>query len=371
MWNRIAILAALIASALPAQTPPGSFRVDLPADAPVALVSADWGASRVTARGGALLLELHSTLQLKNTGARRIRAVSLLVTAQDQTPGGRASVTLPSLDVEVSDTFPIRIDLRLMRPLQTGPGAVVDVQLDGVLFEDLGFYGPNRMNARRSMLAWELEARRDRKALLAVLDRGGAGALRTELVEALARSSAQPRLTVQAARAGRATAVEPGREVTLAALSIPSTPVELLSGTVRISDDEASGPRLVLRNVGTKPVRSIEVSWLVRDSLGREYTAGSLPADLSLAPGQTGTAAKDGALRFSFPGGGPAALSAMTGFVSSVEFSDGGVWLPSRQALQTPRLRGILPPSGEEERLMELYRRKGLDAVVQQLHRLR
>jgi hypothetical protein len=83
MWNRLAVLAILAASALPAQTPPGSFRVDLPPDAPVALVSADWGASRATARGGALLLELHSTLQLKNTGARRIRAVSLLVTVQD------------------------------------------------------------------------------------------------------------------------------------------------------------------------------------------------------------------------------------------------------------------------------------------------
>lgn len=371
MWNRLAVLAILTASALPAQMPPGSFRVDLPPDAPVALVSADWGASRVTARGGALLLELHSTLQLKNTGARRIRAVSLLVTAQDQTPGGRASVTVPSLDIDASDTFPVRIDLRLMRPLQTGPGAVVSVQLDGVLFEDLAFYGPNRMNARRSMLAWELEARRDRKALLAVLDRGGAGALRNELVDELARSAAQPRLSVQAARSGRSTAIEPEREVTLAALSIPSTPVELLSGTVRIADDEARAPRVVLRNVGAKPVRSVEVSWLVRDSDGREYTAGSLPADVNLAPGQTGTAAKEGALRFSHPGGGPASLAAMTGFVSSVEFSDGALWLPSRQALQMPRLRGVLPPSGEEERLMELYRRKGLDAVVQQLHKLR
>jgi hypothetical protein len=370
MWNRLAFFA-LLASLLPAQTPPGPFRVDLSPDAPVALVSADWGASRVTTRGGALLLELHSTLQFKNTGARRIRAVSLLVTAQDQTPGGRASVTVPSLDIESSDTFPVRIDLRLMRPLQTAAGAVVDVQLDGILFEDLGFYGPNRMNARRSMLAWELEARRDRKALLAVLERGGAGALRNELIEALARSEAQPRLAVQAARAGRATAVEPEREVTLAALSLPATPVELLSGTVKIAGDEARAPRIVLRNIGAKPVRSVEISWLVRDNLGREYTAGSLPADVNLAPGQTGAAAKEGALRFSLPGGGPAALAAMTGFISSVEFSDGALWLPSRQALLDPRLRGVLPPSGEEERLMELYRRKGLDAVIGQLQKLR
>jgi hypothetical protein len=45
--------------------------------------------------------------------------------------------------------------------------------------------------------------------------------------------------------------------------------------------------------------------------------------------------------------------------------------LPSHQALRDPRLLGVLPPSGEQERLMELYRRKGLDAVIQQLHKLR
>jgi hypothetical protein len=61
----------------------------------------------------------------------------------------------------------------------------------------------------------------------------------------------------------------------------------------------------------------------------------------------------------------------MTGFVSSVEFSDGALWLPSHQALRDPRLLGVLPPSGEQERLMELYRRKGLEAVIQQLHKLR
>jgi hypothetical protein len=322
-------------------------------------------------RGGAVLLELHSTLQLKNTGGRRIRAVSLLVTAQESAPGGRASVTVPSLDADANDSFPVRIDLRLMRPLQNGSGAMVSVQLDGVLFDDLGFYGPNRMNARRAMLAWEMEARRDRKSMLAALERGGPEALRNELLGALARKSEQPRLEVQAARSGPATAAAPEREVALAALSLPSAPVELTGGSVTLSGDEARAPHLVLRNIGSKPVRAVEVGWLARDSQGREYAAGSLPADVNLAPGQTATTTRDGGLKFSKSGGVPASLSAMTGYVSLVEFSDGGLWLPSRQALQEPRLRSVLPLSGEEERLVELYRRKGLDAVVQQLKKLR
>jgi hypothetical protein len=364
-------LALWAAAALGAQPQPGVYHVDLPADAPLALVSQDWSASRATARGGAMLLELHSTLQLKNSGARRIRAVSLLVSAQETAPGGRASVTVPSLDIEPGESFPVRIDLRLMRPLQTAPGAVVDVQLDGILFDDLGFYGANRMNARRAMLAWELEARRDRRALLAALERGGAEALRAEMLGAMARLASQPRLEVLAARPGRATALEPEREVALAALALPASPVELLSGSIRLAGDEARGPHLLLRNVGSKPVRSVEVSWLVRDRQGREYAAGALPADVSLAPGESRSTAHEGALRFSLPGGAPAGVAAMTGFVSSVEFADGGLWLPTRQALETPRLQGVLPLSGEQERLVELYRRKGLDAVVQQLQKLR
>ncbi len=265
----------------------------------------------------------------------------------------------------------MRIDLRLVRPLQTAPGAIVDVQLDGVLFDDLGFYGANRMNARRAMLAWELEARRDRSALLAALERGGAESLRAEMLGAMARLASQPRLEVQAARPGRATALEPEHEVALAALALPASPVELLSGSIRLAGDEARAPHLVLRNVGSRPVRSVEVSWLVRDTQGREYAAGTLPADVSLAPGETRPAARDGALRFSLPGGAPASVMGLTGFVSSVEFADGGLWLPTRQALENPRLRAVLPLSGEQERLVELYRRKGLESVVQQLQKLR
>lgn len=76
-----------------------SFQVKLPGDSPLALVSADWGQSNASARGGALQVELHSTLVLKNASPRRIRAVSLLVLAQEVTPGGKGSVTVPSLDV--------------------------------------------------------------------------------------------------------------------------------------------------------------------------------------------------------------------------------------------------------------------------------
>ena len=93
-------------------------KIDLPKDSPVAVLSADYKESNETARGGAMLLDLHAALSLRNSSQRRIRGITLLVTAQDVTPGGKGSVTVTSLDVGPDETFPVRIDLRLLRPLQ-------------------------------------------------------------------------------------------------------------------------------------------------------------------------------------------------------------------------------------------------------------
>jgi len=48
--------------------------------------------------------------------------------------------------------------MQLVRPTQTAAGPLVEVNLDGVLFQDLSFYGDDRLNSRRTMTAWEMEA---------------------------------------------------------------------------------------------------------------------------------------------------------------------------------------------------------------------
>src|SRR5438128_1287461 len=149
--------------------PHSSIKINLPADSPVTVLSANLGESRATARGGAIVLDLHMALSLRNTSAHRVRGVTLLVLAQEVTPGGKASVAVPSLDVGPGDAFPVRIDLRLLRPLQAGGGPLVQVGLDGVLFQDLSFYGPNRLDSRRAMTVWETEAQRDRQHFKKVL----------------------------------------------------------------------------------------------------------------------------------------------------------------------------------------------------------
>jgi hypothetical protein len=372
MRNKLAC-AVLLACAAAAQDPPPDTRsllkIDLPANSPVTLVSADWGPTRTAARGSAMVIDLRTALSLRNSGTRRIRGVTLQVSAQEVTPGGKASVAVPTLDVAPGETFPVRIDLRLLRPLLIGGSPLVQVSLDGVLFEDLSFYGPNKLNSRRSMTVWELEARRDRKYFKSVFEGGGEEALQRTVLESMARQAERPRMDVQAVR-GRATAVDPGREVQFAFLRFPDAPVEPVAGLARIAGNEAREPSLEVRNRSNRTVRYFEIGWLIQDGQGREFLAGAVPAsdpNLKLAPGETAKALEAVSLKFSSAPGRPVTISGLTGYVSHVEFEDGSLWVPPRTALSDSRLARAVTPSPEEQRLVELYRKRGMAALVSEL----
>jgi len=73
---------------------------------------------------------------------------------------------------------------------------------------------------------------------------------------------------------------------------------------------------------------------------------------------------QDTALRFSRSAGEPVAIASMTGFVSNVEFANGRVWIPGLTSLPS-----VAPPSPEEQRLSDLYRTKGLTALIEELHK--
>jgi len=110
-------------------------------------------------------------------------------------------------------------------------------------------------------------------------------------------------------------------------------------------------------------VQHLEIGWIVKDQQGREFLAASMPADVKLAPNQTGQIAEDAALRFP----DRVSIQSMTGFISGVEYADGAYWIPSRSALETPRLREVVAPSPEEQRLSQIYKKKGLQALIDEL----
>jgi hypothetical protein len=351
----------VLAAALP--------KIDFPADSPVDLLSADYGDSNESARGGALLLDFHAALSLRNASQRKIRGITLVVSAQDVTPGGKGSVTITSLDVGPQESFPVHIDLRLLRPLQASSNVPVQIGLDGVLFDDLSFYGPDKLSSRRTMTLSEWEARRDRRYFKSVLASGGPERLRQEMLESLTHEADRPSLDVQVVRGGRATNFEPEKQVQFAFLRLPDSPVEPVDGMARIAGNEARAPRLEVKNRSDRAIRHLEVGWILHDRTGREFLAGSVPAELNLAPGQQSRIFENATLKFPQLGAQPLAIEGMTGFVSSVEFADGTLWIPTRGDLGSPQLQRVMAPSDEEQRLARIYRKKGLNALVAELNK--
>ena len=380
--NKVGVLAvscflgfACLGNAQDTALDPGSsVKIDLPADSPLNLISTTMGDSRATSRGGAIVLDLHMGLTLRNGGTKHIRGVTLLITAQEFAPGGKGSVARPSIDVPPGETFTLPVDIRLVRPVGESAGPLVRVQLDGVLFDDLSFYGANKLHSQRALTFWEVEAQRDRAYFKQALQARGEKGLQQEMLSSLSKQQDRPQLDVSLTRNGRAvgsTVPATDRVAQFAFLNLPSAPVQPLEGWAAISGNEARSPQIEVVNHSGKPVRYVEIGWLVKDKTGREYLAGSVPASdstMMLPAGQRARLQQDTALKFS-RGGRPIEIDSMTAYVSQVEFADGHVWVPSRHDLDSSPLLRITSPSPEEQRLADIYAKKGLAALVAELNR--
>ncbi len=337
-------------------------RIDIPHDSPVTLAGDEWGGSGATIRGGAYAIDVKLALSLRNSSQRRVRGVTLTVMAQEATPGGKGSISVPSLDVAPGETFTVRGDLHLLRPIGAEANPMVEVSLDGILFDDLTFYGPNKLLSRRTMMVWELEARRDRQYYRALLGQSGREGLQKAMLASLTRDADRPQFGVQMVR-GRATNAEGEKDVQFAFLRLPDSPVEPMDGVARVAGNEARAPKLVVRNRSPRVVRHLEMGWIVRDQQGREFLAATLPYDMRLPPRSSAQILQDASLRFD----PRTSLEGMTGYVAAVEFMDGSMWIPSRAELDDPTLRRVVSPSPEEQRLVQIYRKRGLSAVMDEL----
>ncbi len=366
------VLSAACLLAQDSPLPKGSVTITLPNDSPVVLVGSSTDESRTALRGPALMLDLHMSLTLRNAGTNRIHGITLRVVSQEVTLGGKASVAMPSLNVGPDEVFPVRIDALLMRPTQLAAGPLVEVTLDGVLFQDLSFYGPDRLNSRRTMTAMEKEAQRDREHFKRVLAQGPQ-ALQQAMVASLTLQAERPRLDVRVNPHGpavtSAATAAPEQAQRFAFLQLPDSPIQPLSGYAMVGGNEAHAPRIEVRNNSAKAVRYVELGWLVSDQSGRQYMAASLPAsdaNLFLPAGKSAQMGQDAQLTFSHDKK-PVNIQGMTGFVSQVEYSDGTVWVPSRESLAKVLLDKVMPPSAEEQRLSNIYVTRGLDGLIQEL----
>ena len=88
-----------------------------------------------------------------------------------------------------------------------------------------------------------------------------------------------------------------------------------------------------------------------------------MPSEVRLPPSSSSQLLQDASLRFD----PRTSVEGMTGFVSSVEFVDGSMWIPNRTELDDPVLRRVVAPSPEEQRLVQIYRKRGINAVIEEL----
>ncbi len=365
------------ASALKADDSTGRWlQITFPHDSPVLPVSSLLGAGPISAsvRGASLVIGLHASLLLRNTGTKTLSGLTLMVQAEDPTSAGKGSVTVPSLHAQPGEVFPVRIDMELVRPftMTKSEGAMMQLSLDCALFSDLSAYGPDRLHSRRTLVVYELEARRDRRYLATLLETGKLAELREELNFGLPDLNTS-QLNFEILR-GLGVVQPKEQPVRVGAVLFRSSPVEPLGGDARISGNEVRASRLSLRNTSGKSVKDFEVGWIVRDEHGHDFVAGSVPSAMQLAPVQTANMVQPGTLRFSRPAGQAMVVDGLLAFVNNVEFADGKLWIPSRtditEATKDPILRRALALSPEQQRLADVYRRKGMSGLQQELKSL-
>lgn len=372
--HALALAALAVVSAaqsVRAQVP--EVTVDIPDGVPLRVDAQDFSDSDFEVRGGAIVIHLSGWVHFRHRGADPVRAIALRVTASEETLGGRAAVTMPSLHATRDESFEVPLNLRLVRPLTAGQGPAVRIEPDAVLFASLAAAGPDRLDSIRKLTVLEMEARRDREHFLALWRRGGRPALTAAMQASLRRQAARPRLEVRLAGQGPATvpASAPVREMEVAVVNQPDAPLILESGSARVRGSISDAPRFLLRSRGGRAVRHFDIGWLVRDGAGSLYSVGSAPVT-----GPTGLAGlqareTEGAGRFLIrpsSGGGPS-IDAMLAYLRSAQFDDGMVWVPSRETLEASRLAEAVPVSAEEQRLSQLYRERGADATAEELRK--
>ncbi len=347
--------------------------VEFPRDSPVLPISFSLRPSMARSVGSSTTLDLHASLLLRNTSSKAITGLTLRIEAQDLAPAGKASLTVPSLHLQPGGVTPLRLDIELRKPTGANllQGAVVKVTLDCALFKDFTSYGPDKLKSLRSLTIYELQARRERQYVAGLLQAGRLAEIREELNFGLQDLHA-PTLGLELSRVPELS----GQRQTMAnlgTLHFTGSPVSPMGGSVQITGGDVSAPHIDVKNDSQKTVRSIEVGWIVRDEQGKEYLAGSIPMVMQLKPVETGTLSDPATLHFFQAAGQPVAIGALTAFVSDVEFTDGDHWIPSRAditaATKNPALRRALSDSPEQERLADIYRRKGISGLTTELKR--
>ncbi len=346
---------------------------DFPRDSPVLPVSFAMGSSTAKIRGTSMVLDLHASFVLRNVGTKPLSGVTMRVEAPDL-QSGKGGVTVPSLAAKPGETFPVRLDMEVLRPIaagRSGTPSLVQVSLDCAVFSDLTAYGPDQLHSRHALLVYELQARRERDYLAALLHNQEWAKLRDELNFGLPDATPHS-LGLEFVRGPLAEVVRE-RAFPVNPVVFSDAPVQPIGGGAQVVGNEVRSPYVELKRTSNRTVRSLELGWIVRDEQGHDFVGGSIPVAFSGDAIQSVKITDSAALRFSNSAGQPMMIGALRAFVNDVEFADGKIWIPTRTdiegATNDPLLRHELGNSPEQQRLSKIYRLHGTTGLADELKR--
>jgi len=360
------------------QDPARAVNVEIASDVPLSLVSQDLSKTKIQVMGALMVVDLNCRLEVRNDSGRFLRGVVMGVVTAEHSPGGKASVAVPSLNIPPDGTTDLSVDLKLVRPFPPTSEHAVNINIDGALFTNLTFRGPNQFDSQRKLVVWEKEAERDRAHFKSLLASGGRAQLETAIQASVQRQQQRPRLQAELEQQLRKliTTGQPlarrERRVEVSRHDFSEAPLEIVSGSALVEGSRVISPEVTVKNRSPKPVRYYELGWLVSDGSGVHYNAGlvPVPTDRSqLAPGAEAStrSQRSFVLNRDGNGGGGFSIGSMSGYVRNVEFEDGSVWIPTRRDLESSSLDRATPVSVEEQRLTQIYGRQGVGAVIAEL----
>ena len=373
-------------------------RIILPASSPLELVHLDYGSSHITRSEQGMLMDLDLRLILRNRSPKPIEGLALALSYGFSTPGAGGLNAVSGIRLAPGETYavPARMRVEIELPPRRSRARPVDLptsvrlRLDSVLFADGSAYGPDRMRVLSTMRMNQAESARDRRYLLRVFQRAGFSRL-IQLLEKWARQAAGPGsssargnprvLAGAAAERARALAEQADFQV----VHFPDAPLEIVRARAGVYESgPQSGlvdPELEVRSRARTGIVDFQVAWLFDAASGTESRAATISgAGFGSGPGFGKASANralllppGGSLQWSDStvleiGSGTPLLSGRV-YLRVVEFSDGGIWVPGRAALEAAGLGGVVPPSPEMIRLLRFYQARGPQALGAELRR--
>ena len=154
-------------------------------------------------------------------------------------------------------------------------------------------------------------------------------------------------------------------------VALPESPLQIVSAEALFAEGHLIDPVVEVRNVSSHVIREYQVAWVFRDASGAEFrgrimsccTQAGATAK-ALAPGATAKLSETIVLEAEKKKTPESALTTARVFVRSATTANEGVWVPARAALEAHRLGEFLPLPAETARLLDEYRRSGVQALA-------